>query len=223
MDEFLIPVFIIFSLLVPVTALALLFFAVPVRAAITLVWHGDRHEQAVVVSWGIAAIRSSGKGSDRKTEVLIANRTVHSGNVTESKKSVPDRTPAPPSALNIDEVVQIIQKIIGPVGAFGSVFWNESRFEDARGAVTLGLSDPALTGEICGYYWASRFILHASRVYIELEPVFDRQVFGMDITVRVKVRHPLLVMIAGLELARNPAVKAAMHRVMGKSRGVAVA
>jgi hypothetical protein len=224
MDELLIPVFILFSLLVPVIALALLFYAVPVRAAITLLWRGDRKEQAVVISWGIVGIRSSGNGTGRKTELLIADHAVlsHTGpRDTRGKKIAPAQTPGPAGALKIDEIVPIVQKIIGPVGSFGSAFWNESRFEDARGTVTLGLGDPALTGEICGYYWASRFILQASRVYIGLEPVFDRLVFGLDITVRVKVRHPLLVMIAGLELARDPAVKDAVHMVMGRKRGVA--
>ena len=224
MDDLLIPMFILFSLLVPLMALALLLYAIPVRATVTLVWREDQQEQATMISWGIAGIRSSGNGTGRKTELLIAGRTVlsHTGpRETKGGKIAPTQTPDPAGALKINEIIPIVQRILGPVGSFGSAFWNESRFEDACGTVTLGLGDPMLTGEICGYYWASRFILQASRVYIGLEPVFDRLVFGLDITARVKVRHPLLIVIAGLELARDPSVKDAMHRVRERNRGVA--
>ena len=86
--------------------------------------------------------------------------------------------------------------------------------------MTLGLGDPVLTGECCGLYWASRFILEASRIYLELVPVFDRRVLELDITARMNVRHPLLVLIAGLRLARHPAIHEVMQGMKMQSRGV---
>jgi len=131
-------------------------------------------------------------------------------------------TPAPGSP-DIGEIVHVIQKMIAPVGSFGSAFWQQSWFVDAGGTVTLGLGDPALTGEICGMYWASRFALLASRIYVELEPVFDRAVLELDITVRMKVKHPLLVLLAGFTLAWHPAIREAMGIAMRRSRGAAPA
>ena len=122
---------------------------------------------------------------------------------------------------DIGGIVNVVQKLTGPVGSFSTAFWQQSRFVDARGTVTLGLGDPVLTGELCGMYWASRFVLLASRIYVELEPVFDRTVLGLDITVRMKVKHPLLVLLAGLRLALHPAIREAAGIAMRQSRGAA--
>ena len=299
MDALLIPVFILLSLIIPVLLPALLLYAIPVWAAITVVLKGKRQEQVLVISWGIFGIRTSGTGAGRLTEVLLAGHAVlsHSGftekdgkageenraggvesgevpaggcmpgppsgppsgppctqpnatamstpSLSEPRSSgalaavEPDQgmpvtgalaaagipvtgTPAPGSP-DIGEIVHVIQKMIAPVGSFGSAFWQQSRFVDASGTVTLGLGDPALTGEICGMYWASRFALLASRIYVELEPVFDRAVLELDITVRMKVKHPLLVLLAGFTLAWHPAIREAMGIAMRRSRGAAPA
>ena len=61
-----------------------------------------------------------------------------------------------------------------------------------------------LTGECCGLYWATRFVLEAYRTYLDFEPDFDREVFELDITVKAELRHPLLVLAAGMRLALHP-------------------
>ena len=224
MDELLVPVFIVVSLIVPAIALALLLYAVPVRAAVTLVWREERREKVLVISWGIIGIRYSGHGTGRITGVLVAGHTVLSRfrpAETGGGEHVPDQAPGPAGTPKTGEIFRILQRVIVPVGSFLSAFWDECRFEDARGTVTLGLGDPVLTGEVCGFYWASRFMLQASRVYIELEPVFDRPVFGLDITVRAKVEHPIRVLMAGVELARDPAVKEAMAVAKRSAPGAA--
>jgi hypothetical protein len=101
------------------------------------------------------------------------------------------------------------------------VFWKASRFVEARGTLTLGLGDPVLMGEVCGMYWASRFILQASRVYVELEPVFDREVLNLDITVRMNVSHPLKILIAGIRLARDPKIVEAAGTILRQTPGAA--
>ncbi|MDD1694395.1 MAG: DUF2953 domain-containing protein [Methanoregula sp.] len=230
MDVLLIPVFILFSLLVPVLALALLLYGIPVQAEATLIHKANRQEQIVAISWGIFAIRTSGAGGTRVIDLLILDHAVvsHAGPMETVEtgdagagESIPDRARGPASALQIDELVHIVQRMIGPVGTFGSEFWHESRFVDARGTVTLGLGDPALTGEACGFYWASRFLLQSARIYIELEPVFDRAVLELDITVRVRVGHPLRILVAGIDLAREPVVKDAMEFLKRQDAGVA--
>jgi hypothetical protein len=282
MDALVIPVFVLVSLAVPVLLLALLLYAIPVRAAVTVVRRGGRQDQVLLISWGIFGIRTSGTGEGRLTEVLIAGHAVlaHTRSVEEDRSGVketgtkrgesgnvpagerrpgkaekePRSSAAPGSAapdttvpvtgdttaggpaagipatgrpetvfMDIDEFVHVVQKVMGPVGSFGSAFWQQSRFVDARGTVRLGLGDPVLTGEVCGMYWASRFILFASRIYIELEPVFNKAVLELDITVRLKVKHPLLVLLAGIRLARYPAIREAAGIAMQRSRGAAPA
>jgi hypothetical protein len=307
MDALLIPVFVLVSLTVPVLLLALLLYAIPVRAAVTVVLRDRRQTQVLVISWWILGIRTSGTPEGRLTELLIAGHAVFSrtgareqdGKAGEGTREsgagskgvppgerMPDQpsapqgqrpdtsllrssrpeplpsvtpgavapdTPAPvtgapaagPPATGIPEagipastpatgapagdfpdiggIVKVIQNLTGPVGSFSSAFWQQSRFVDARGTVTLGLGDPVLTGELSGMYWASRFVLLASRIYVELEPVFDRTVLELDITVRVKVKHPLLVLLAGLRLALHPAIREAAGIAMRQSRGAAPA
>ena len=297
MDPLLIPVFVLVSLAVPVLFLALLLYAIPVRAAVTVVLKGKRRKQVLVMSWWIFGIRTSGTGAGRLTEVLITGHAVlsHPGSMEQDGKAgetastggaksggvsagegmsgqpsappgtqpngtampspspsepLPSGAPAAvapdksspvtgttaaagpaagipetsaPSAVSPDigEIVHVVQKMIGPVGSFGSAFWQQSRFVDARGTVILGLGDPALTGEVCGMYWASRFVLLASRIYVEMEPVFDLAVLELDITVRMKVKHPLLVLLAGFRLAWHPAIREAIGIAMRRSRGAA--
>ena len=231
MDALLIPVFVLVSLTVPVLLLALLLYAVPVRAAITVVLKGERQEQVLVISWWMVGIRTSGTGTGRLTEVLIAGHAVLSHTGVPATSTPTDGIPeagmpetGTPSAVSPDigEIVHVVLKMIGPIGSFGSAFWQQSRFVSASGKVTLGLGDPALTGEVCGMYWASRFVLLASRISVELKPVFDRAVLELDVTVRLEVKHPLLVLLAGFRLAWQPAIREVIGRAMRLSRGAAV-
>jgi hypothetical protein len=250
MDIFLIPVFVLFFLLVPVVALALLLYAVPVRAAIRLVRNEAMQVQTLEISWAGLRIRTSGTGADMVNEVLIGEFLVFTHTGTAGSPSVGDagrpagtitpvESPVPPdgpktnatpagslpagapaaSPLQAGWIIHSILQIIGPFESFGSVFWKASRFVDARGTLTLGLGNPVLMGEVCGMYWASRFILQASRVYVELEPVFDREVLNLDITVRMKVSHPLLILIAGIRLVRDPKIAEVTGAILRQPQG----
>jgi hypothetical protein len=228
MDALLTPVFVLISLFVPVLLLALLLYAIPVRAAATVMLKDKRQEQVLVISWGIFGIRTSGSGEGRLTDVLIAGNAIfsHSGSIKPDGKAgevtgIPETSTLSAVSPDISEIVHVVQKMIGPVGSFGSAFWRQSRFVEASGTVMLGLGDPVLTGEVCGMYWASRFVLLASHISVELEPVFDRAVLEMNMTVRIKVKHPLLVLLAGFRLAWHPAMREAISIAMRRSRGMA--
>jgi len=228
MDLLLIPAFIVLLILILLVAPALLLYAIPIRAAVSLTWNRDRRETTLLISWGCIAIRSSGSGAKRVTTVLFLDHPVlsHTGLIeTEdpgdrNEEMLSDPGPGGEGTGDIGELIPIVHRMIGPVGTFGSVFWHQSRFEEARGTVTLGLLDPVLTGEVYGWYWASRFVLLASRIDIEMEPVFDRAVLELDITVRVKVMHPLLVLIAGLSLVTDPATKEAAAYALRRNQDV---
>jgi len=236
MDELLIPVFVLSALAVPLLALALLLYAVPVRVSARLVMEEDRKEQVLAIAWGIFGIRTSHRDPGMVTEMLILERTVFSHAISPDSRGK-EEEPAPVGegpvpageagrigmALDIGEIVRMVQALVGPAGTFGSAFWKECRFEEARGRVRLGLGDPVLTGECCGLYWASRFILDAYRIYLDFEPDFDRQVLELDITVKAKVRHPLLILATGLQLALHPAVYGAMETIKRQSRGAPAA
>lgn len=231
MEALLIPAFILSLLLLAAAAGALLLYAVPISASATFVHTADRRTQVIRIAWGPVAIRTTGTGPGMVTGVLVLDRPLitHTGRLEAPAPEPADTVPAPqpePShgtGLDTGELVHIVHRLIGPVGKFGSAFWRASRFVDARGTVRLGLGDPALTGELSGYYWAFRFLLIASRIYVELEPVFDRPVLEFDVTVRTEVPHPIVVMAAGLDLARDPAVADLLGRLQRKPAGAAAA
>jgi hypothetical protein len=238
MDALLIPVFVLVVITALVLFPALLFYAIPVRASGTLVLKEMRNEQTVIITWWPLGIRTSRVGESVLSEVLFLGRVVfsHPGVPGRGAKTESEDTGGPgnegkrdvsgtPAMVfpDIPELIHFIQRLAGPAGAFSSAFWQQTRFVSATGTVTLGLGDPALTGEVCGMYWASRFVLLASRISVELEPVFDRAVLELDITVRIKVKHPLLVLLAGIRLALHPAVREVMSGAKQRSRGVAAA
>jgi hypothetical protein len=237
MDVLLIPAFIFFAVLVPIVGAALLLYGVPVRIAARLVRDETVQAFTIMVSWAGLGIRTSGTGTSRVTEVLIGQFPVLSSTGSPgssagerarqpSAETVPDLTAAagdvptpteassddartPRHSLRSGTMITTILQRAGPVASFGSAFMKAGRFVDARGKVILGLGDPVLTGEVCGMYWASRFVMQASGVYVDLEPVFDREVLSLDVTVRFKVNHPLLVLIAAVGLLRPPCARSA--------------
>jgi hypothetical protein len=227
MDVLLLPVFLLFLLLLPVLFLALLLYAVPVRIAATLVSAAARKNRIIEIAWGGFALRVSGDTTSPLTEVLLLDHVIlsHAGTMEMREEEKPQE-PFPEQVLGDDghldtgELIHLVQHMVGPVGSFAAVVWQRSRFAGAEGTVTLGLGNPALTGEVYGYYWASRFLLQASRIDITMQPVFDRPVLEMDITVREEIAHPLLVLLAGLDLARNPSIRAVMaNRKHARSGG----
>jgi hypothetical protein len=214
MDAFLFAGFILTIVLIPVLGIALLLYAIPLRIAATLVHSDDRDVQEMRISWGIIAFRIRGHGPGQQVQVLFLDHAVlsHTGLLEERKEEGrPDITPenllGKDGTLQAGELIHLVQEITGPVGSFLSVLWQRSRFSGARGTLTFGLGNPSLTGEVFGYYWASRFILLASRIDIRMIPVFDRPVLEFDITVHSTIEHPLLILIAGIGLFRDPAIR----------------
>lgn len=214
MDALLLFGFVILIVLFPVLGFALLLYAIPLRLEVTLARSDGRNEQGIAIAWGIVSLRINGRGPGQLTRVLILDHAVlsHTGPLgmreeNGSQNPAPEELIGPDGAIQIGELIHHLQEITGPAGTFASALWHRSRFTGARGTLTFGLSSPTLTGEVYGYYWASRFILLASRIDIEMIPVFDRHVLEYDISLQGMIGHPLLILIAAIGLIRDPAVR----------------
>ena len=112
-----------------------------------------------------------------------------------------------PSFPGYSRTIRLARSLIHPAISLVSVIWRESRFDSMQSNITLGTGNPALTGEIYGYFWAARFILETMRIRVELEPIFDREVFSCDLEMKVSLHHPILVIISGARFAIHPAVR----------------
>jgi hypothetical protein len=44
-----------------------------------------------------------------------------------------------------------------------------------------------------------------------MKPEFDHEVFEMDVAIRLRINHPLRIIIAGIRLMRNRAVRDTMN------------
>jgi hypothetical protein len=208
MDILLVPVFIIVILLLPILALALALYAIPLRAIAVLRYGNGRNEQEITIAWGIISVRVAGAGQEIGVFVFGQRVFLHTlprepGSDEAREPPAPEEFFGPGGMPEPGEIIHTVHRMIGPIAAFGSVLWQQTRFEELRGTVTIGLGNPALTGELYGGYWASRFILVASRIVIDLVPDFDRAVLVLDITIRERLDHPLLALIAASRLARS--------------------
>lgn len=228
MDALLLAGFIFTIILIPVLGFALLLYAIPLRIAATLVHEDERDCQEMWISWSGIALRIRGHGPGQQVQVLFLDHAVlsHTGPLeSQDEKGKPELTPEKlignDGKLQVGELIHGVQEITGPVGSFLSVIWQRSRFSGARGTLRFGLGNPALTGEVFGYYWASRFILLASRIDIRMIPVFDRPALEFDITVHGTIEHPLIVLIAGIDLVRDPAIRRVMAGDRADRPGVA--
>jgi len=100
--------------------------------------------------------------------------------------------------------------LAGPVVDFCCRFFRLVRIDSVRGTMRIGLADPVFTGMVYGWYCAVRPLLAYSRIFLDIRPVFDRNVFDMDLEMRWDLRHPLMLAINGWRLYRNRDVQEAL-------------
>lgn len=201
---------------------ALLLFIVPIRSSIRLLVNEGDVRETLTVAWGLAGVRIRHDSQGTIADVMGGRYVLYTQVFEKEEVSLP--SPEKPEkeerpAARVEEgkgglsfpgfsrAIRLARSLIHPAISLVSVIWRESRFDSMQAKVTLGTGNPALTGELYGYYWAARFILEARRIRIDLEPVFDREVFNCDLEMRVSLHHPILVIISGVRFALHPAAR----------------
>lgn len=206
MDALLIPLFIGTCILFLVLLPALLLYAVPIRCTVASIQEEGRRESVITISWAGAGIRIARSGETSTARILAGGRSVYSIPAAEAKT----RDAEPPfTGTNISrsEIARHILPAIIPFGRFAVAVFRQIRIDEISGNLRIGLGDPVATGMLYGGYWASRFSMNASRIFVVIEPVFGRRVVECDLLVRLKFRHPLVILIEAVPLARNPDVR----------------
>ena len=207
MNAFLFFLTIFFCTLLVLLVPALCLYLIPVRFIISLVQQAGLGERSITAYWGLMGIRIADAAGDHMIEVMVLDRVLysHAGRADHraGEKAEPRQSADPfPS----EGIFHHIRRLTRPIWRFGEVLYRQSSFEDARGRLHIGLGDPVATGMLYGGYWSSRFVLQASRIFITVEPVFDQKILEMDLVIRLKIDHPLLVMVAVLQLLKHPDV-----------------
>lgn len=220
MDTLLIPVFIIACIILFCECIAVLLYAIPLRFVLHLIQTEGQNEQSVMVSWGLIGFRIINGGNRQKIEICIGHHIILSRPIEGKAETVDKKKILEPADFRSGErYLSSFYGMIKPAGRFVSVLWHECRFENCTGSIRIGTSDPVATGILYGGYWATRFGLQASRIFIEMKPDFNREIFEIDVSIRLRINHPLRIIIAGIQVMRNRAVRNALNPEQSRSRG----
>lgn len=198
-------------ILLPLT-LVILLYCIPLRLVLGIRVDDGTGSSTVTLSWAVFGIRFCYSPRDSRAEILCRRRILYAFAVTgpgdrPQEQPPEDKEAAPSVPVPVQPLERALRHLLIPVESLGSVIWREGRIDEIRVRATIGFDNPALTGTFYGGYWAARFLLETFRIFIEVEPVFDREVFSCDAEVFLSVRHPLRVLAAILRLLIHPAVR----------------
>jgi hypothetical protein len=211
METFLIPVFVLACLLLIFVFITLLLYLIPMRFAIRLLRQEDLQEHSVSVSWGLVCFRTIDTANKQRIEGLIGDHIVYTRFGMENQQTAKAvKAPAPPDFRSVADFLPLLPRFIEPAGKFGAVVYHQSAFEGIKGRIRIGTGDPVATGMLYGGFWAARFALMASRIVIDMVPEFERKILEMDLVIRLRINHPLCILIAGIRLYRNPGIRQGM-------------
>ena len=211
MYELLIPLFIAALSLFIIILPAFLLYAIPVRIVISIARDDERDDSTITASWAIAGIRVFRIGRAQKFSVLVAGRSIWSGTGSDTVQQAKEPG-SPGSSLSGVDIIRTALAVAGPAGRLVLIIWQQSCIDAMRGRIRIGLGDPVSTGMLYGGYWASRFAMNAARIFIDLEPEFDRAVIEVDVTMNLRIRHPLLIVMQGLVIVRDPQIRKSLTK-----------
>jgi Protein of unknown function (DUF2953) len=205
MDTLLIPLFISACILFLVLLPALLLYTVPIRCAIAYFQDEDRRESAITFSWGPVASRITRSGGTGSTTILLAGRKVHFR--TDPVGTEEAEPPFTNGDISHSDLARHILPAVRPLGRFCLTVFHQIRIEEITGTIRIGLEDPVATGMVYGGYWASRYAMNASRIYVSMDPVFGRKLAECDLVLILKIPHPLVILPGAVHLVRDPHVQ----------------
>jgi len=187
----------------------LVLWLVPVRFSVRLASDPGRCELDISVDFGPVRIVSITREGRTSTEALILGHVL---STFAREPGTAERAAAqkePPDHLRTaSDLIKVIKTLTTPTFRMLGVVYRVGNFERCDGRVRIGLGDPATTGMFYGSYWATRFIFTASRIFILMEPVFDKRLLEMDLVARYRIDHPLRILLQAVRELLRPKVRA---------------
>jgi hypothetical protein len=211
MDILLLLIFIPLCLLFFFLVLIALLYLFPVHVSLSCVSAPQRKETAVSVSWLIVCVRRSYAAGKTRTDVVVARHILRSLQQENNDHQVRAREPAPSHEPdNLPQILLLMPLLAGPVVDFCCRLFRLVSIDSVRGTMRIGLADPVLTGMVYGWYCAVHPLIAYSRIFLDITPVFDRNVCDMDLEMRWDLRHPLMLAISAWRLYRDRDVQEAL-------------
>lgn len=194
-------------------SLVVLWF-VPVLITVRFVSAFGQRELGVSVHFGPAALVSTTHGGRTSTDILVLGYAVFTfdGEPGTAGKEVTQQE-TPDHLKHGPDLVPVIINLISPAVRILGVVYREGVFERCDGRVRIGLGDPAATGMFYGSYWAARFLFTKARIFIHVEPVFDKRLLEADLVARYRIDHLLRILLQAAREILRPEVRAGISAI----------
>jgi hypothetical protein len=191
----------IFLLVVGIFLLFILtLYFIPVIVQIALGKTPESGYLLIQASWGPIGARTRKEEGESRQEFLIGERPFYSRTVKDRKIPEPEaREDLRKIPFFVRRSIHFLQ-LIPPLSRLGGKLLSTMTLQEIRGNLIIGFRNPADTGIFYGWYCAIFPVLSGSRVSLDVEPVFDRQVLEGEIMARVRIDRPLLLVIAMFRL-----------------------
>lgn len=214
----------LFSLLIAavviVLAILLALYLVPVIISMVADCRREGLQGTATVAWGIVGARVRADEDMQVFEVLLAGRRVMVRDIQEMAAAKPEeekKVEEPEPVLPVGEYVDAARDLWPHIQRIVAAIYRSLYLETLRGEVTLGLESPASTGVVYGYCTAARYALWpAEAIDFVLTPDFDHEVFEGTFTLRVQIRHPLLIIIPVVQALLQKPVRQRLRQVSGR-------
>jgi hypothetical protein len=180
--------------------LALILYFIPVITYIALGRTSESGYLVIQASWGLIGLRTRMEGDESRQEFFIGKRTLYSRTLkdqkTRERKVAEELRKIPSLFRSAPNLLQLIR----PLSHLGGKFLRSLTIQEIRGNLTVGFENPADTGIFYGWYCAICPTLMVTPLCLDVVPVFDRPVLEGEITAKVRIDRPLLLILATIRL-----------------------
>jgi hypothetical protein len=190
--------------------LLLSLFFIPVIARVALGKTPGSGYFLMQASWGWIGARTRVEGGSSRQELLLGDHPLFTKTAKAEEPRAAGAEKEPRKTPFSTERLLHLLKLIRPLLSLGGKILHRMTLEEIRGRMKIGFSDPAHTGILYGWYCAILPLLGCTRVSLDVNPVFDREVLEGEVMARVRIDRPLLLILAMARLFLDRDVRAAL-------------
>jgi hypothetical protein len=195
--------------------IAISLYFIPVIAHIALGKTPESGYLLIQASWGLIGARTRMEGGESRQEFLIGERPLYSRTVKDQKTRPAEVGESLRNIPSHIRRVRYVLQLIRPLSHLLRHLLRTTTLQEVRGNLMVGFRNPADTGIFYGWFSAIYPILMVSRVCIDITPVFDRPVLEGEITAKVRIDRPLLLIFAMFRLFLDRDVRKALSGIRG--------
>ncbi|MEI6294326.1 MAG: DUF2953 domain-containing protein [Methanomicrobiales archaeon] len=192
---------------------------IPARLSLSFRSRESEKMGVLVASWSIFGIEVLVAGKDPQLSVMAGGMKLVtrplSSFITPGKEDE-DNGPGPGQ---VPGIISSLLRLQGPLLAMVMDLFRHTRLDYMRGTARVGLEDPAATGMLYGLYRALIVLFPQKRVNFVLLPDFSREVCEIDITTRIRITFPVLVLVNAVKIVKHPAARKVMKTMNRKKAG----